>query len=258
MAKILIVASNYGFWGEELQAPWDILKQAGHDLVLATPQGKKPLPLKISVDPDFVDPIQKYHVNPADVCARTKELVLSKEWNFPIPLTKATMNDYETLVLAGGLGADLDLINNPAVHRLILESVYANKLTCSMCFAVGALAFTRDPQNSYKSVIYGKKITVHPRDWDFTDWAGYELWNATENNKGTDFLSPGFTVPQQDIVEDAVGPCGNVLADPTTSREKPSVVYDWPFITACSVESAIAYGNTIAQIISLREAQGFM
>jgi putative intracellular protease/amidase len=258
MAKILVVASNYGFWGEELQAPWDILKKAGHDLTLGTPQGKKPLPLKISVDPDFVDPIQKYHVNPADVCARTKELTLSDEWNYPISLTKATMDDYDALVLAGGLGADLDLINNPAVHRLVLESVEANKLTCAMCFAVGSLVLTRNPRNSYKSIIYGKKVTAHPRDWDFTDWASYDLWNPTEDNKGTDLLSPGFIVPLQDIAEDAVGQSGSVFADPTTSREKPSVVYDWPFITACSVESAIAYGNTIAQILTFRKGQGLL
>ena len=32
--KILIVASNYGVWAEELQAPWDILKKAGHQPTL--------------------------------------------------------------------------------------------------------------------------------------------------------------------------------------------------------------------------------
>ena len=28
-----------GLWGEELQAPWDLLKEAGHELTLATPTG---------------------------------------------------------------------------------------------------------------------------------------------------------------------------------------------------------------------------
>jgi hypothetical protein len=26
MSKILVIASNYGLWAEELQAPWDALK----------------------------------------------------------------------------------------------------------------------------------------------------------------------------------------------------------------------------------------
>ena len=34
--KILVIASNYGVWAEELQAPWDALNRAGHRLTLAT------------------------------------------------------------------------------------------------------------------------------------------------------------------------------------------------------------------------------
>ena len=29
--KVLVLATNYGSWGEELQAPWDALKKAGLD-----------------------------------------------------------------------------------------------------------------------------------------------------------------------------------------------------------------------------------
>src|SRR6266699_4619462 len=75
MARVLIGATNYGVWAEELQAPWDALTEAGHSVTLATPAGKKPLPLKVSVDPEFVDPVQRYDVNPPEVCARVKQLV---------------------------------------------------------------------------------------------------------------------------------------------------------------------------------------
>ena len=53
--KVIILATNYGTWGEELQAPWDALNKSGFDVTLSTPLGKKPLPLTVSVDPDFVD-----------------------------------------------------------------------------------------------------------------------------------------------------------------------------------------------------------
>jgi len=71
--KVIILATNYGTWGEELQAPWDIIKKAGHDVTLATPLGKKPLPLAVSVDPEFVDPIINFHVNPPEVCQQFRE-----------------------------------------------------------------------------------------------------------------------------------------------------------------------------------------
>jgi putative intracellular protease/amidase len=248
--RVLVVASNYGFWGEELQAPWDAIKKAGHQVHLATPQGKRPLPLAISVDPDFVDPVQRYHVNPPEVCTRVKELTLSDEWKDVKKLADVCMNDYDAIVLAGGLGADLDLLNNPALHRLLLESVRSDKLTCAMCFAVGSLVLTRDPLNRYRSIVYGKQITAHPRAWDFTDNTSYELWQATADNHGTDLVSPGFIVPLQDLAEDAVGPSGRVHADPATSREKPNVVFDWPLLTACSVESSIAYGKKIVGVLA--------
>ena len=56
MAKVLIIVTNYGSWAEELQAPWDACKKAGFEVTLATPQGKKPLPFKISIDPDLSTP----------------------------------------------------------------------------------------------------------------------------------------------------------------------------------------------------------
>ena len=114
--KVLVCATNYGSWGEELQAPWDILKKAGYDLTLATPKGLKPLPLTISVDPDFVDGVQNYKTNPPEVCERIKELVNGDEWANPIKIKDAKMADYDALVLTGGLGAMIDLANDYNTH----------------------------------------------------------------------------------------------------------------------------------------------
>ena len=247
--KIMVVASNYGVWNEELQAPWDILKDAGYNLTICTPTGRKPLPLLISVDPDFVDPIQNYKVNTSESCRRMKELIGGDVWNNPLKIAQADMSNFDAIVMVGGLGADLDLANNPHLHKLILDAYNADKLVCAICFSVAALIFTRNPDNQNKSIIYGKKITAHPRDWDFKDNVTYQLYNATEENSGTDLVSPGFILPLQDIAEDAVGPEGKVIADPDTSRADPCVVYDFPFITGCSVESSIAYGRKIAEVL---------
>ena len=140
--KIIVCATNYGVWGEELQAPWDALRDAGHDLTLATPQGKKPLPLQISVDPSFMDPMQNYQVNPPQVCDRVKELVAGQEWANPKRFKDLKMADYDSIVVAGGLGSMLDLGNNPALHRLVLDAYYADKMIGMICYANAVLAFT--------------------------------------------------------------------------------------------------------------------
>jgi putative intracellular protease/amidase len=248
--KVLIVASNYGFWAEEVQAPWDALKQAGVAVIMGTPQGKKPLPLAISVDPDFVDPIQKYKVNTPEACRRTKELVAGGAWERTLRLADARTADYDALVLCGGLGADIDLANNPALHALVLDAYRSGKLVAAICFSVAALLFTRDPANGFRSVVHGRRITAHPRAWDFKADVSYDLYGATPENAGTNVVTPGFLLPLQDIAIDAVGAAGTVLSDPATSRAKPSVVHDGPFITGCSVESSQAFARKVVEVLS--------
>jgi len=251
--KILVVASNYGVWAEELQAPWDILKKAGHQLTLATYKGKTPLPLQISVQPDFVDPIQNVAVNPPDVCARVEQILAEGEWSRPIKLADARMADYDAIVMAGGFGADLDMTNNPTLHKLILDAYHADKLVAAICFAVASLALTRDPANGFRSIISGKRVTAHPRDWDFTGTVTYELYRTTPDNRGAEGLeTPGFLLPIEAMATDAVGPSGACFADPKTTRENPSIVFDWPFITGCSVESSVAFGRKIVDVLASR------
>ena len=248
--KILVLATNYSVWAEELQAPWDALKKAGHDVTLATYLGRKPLPIKISMDPDFVDGYQGYKVNTPEVVERTKELLSSGEWDSPVKISDVNIEDYDALVMTGGPGNPLDITNNPAVHRMVLHCVKNEKLVGAICYSVGALAFTRDPDNGYKSVIHGKTVTAHPRKWDFTDFdLTYDLYGSDDENKGTDLMTPGFAIPLQDIVEDAVGNDGKVLADDMASRDNPCVAYDWPFVTGLSVESSIAYGQKLVEVL---------
>lgn len=247
--KVLVLATNYGLWAEELQAPWDALKKAGHDLQLATFRGKTPLPGKMSMDPDFIDPMQGVPINPQWVVDRVNEILDTGEWDNPIRISDANMDDYDALVIVGGAGSALDLAGNMEVHDLILKAYQADKVVGALCYAVGALAFTRNPDNNNKSVIYGKNVTAHPHSWDFVGDHVYECVRATDDNPDIRLITNGFVFPLQFMVEDAVGPDGTVASDPTTSREKPSVVYDHPFVTGLSVESSIAFGDKLVEAI---------
>jgi putative intracellular protease/amidase len=258
MPKVLVCATNFGVWAEELQAPWDALNKAGFDVTLATPQGKKPLPLQISVDPEFVDPMlakipgANPKVNPASVCERTKELVMGDEWAHPIKLSDAKMADYDAIVGTGGLGAMMDIAPNKYFRQMIYEAYYSDKLIATLCYATAALVFIRDPKDAYNSIIKGKRIACHPRAWDFEDDVTLELWGSDENNKGTDAVYSGFLYPLEDIARDAVGPGGLCIGDPDATRDNPRVEFDWPFITGNSVESSIAFGEKVVEVLKAR------
>ena len=137
-------------------------------------------------------------------------------------------------------------------HKLILDAFYSDKIVGSLCYAVAALVFCRDPKQDYKSVVYGKNITAHPRAWDFYGpdmAASYELYGETPDNKHTDVITPGFLYPIEDLIRDAVGPNGNCIARNSTSRDDPEANYSWPFITAASVESSRAYGALLVKVL---------
>lgn len=255
MAKVLIIATNYGSWAEELQAPWDACKKAGFEVTLATPQGKKPLPFAISVDPDFVDPVQNVKTNPDWVCKRCKELLAGDEWAHPKKFTEVDMKDFDAIAMTGGPGANLDMANCWELHKLIMDAYKSDKIIAALCYTVSTLVFCRDPENDYKSIIYGKRVTAHPRAWDFYGPGmamTYDLYGTTEDNKGTDVVTPGFPWPVEDLVRDAVGPNGACIARINACREDPQVYYDHPFITGTSVESSIAYGDLLVKVLKER------
>lgn len=246
--KVLVIASNYGLWAEELQAPWDALNKAGYDLTLATFRGMTPLPGTMSMDPNFADPAQDL-TNPQEVIDRVNEILDTGEWDNPIKTTDANMDDYDALVMVGGAGSALDIAGNMEVHNLIYEAYKSNKVVGALCYAVAALAFTRDPENDNKSVIYGKNVTAHPHAWDFVGDFVFDFVRETPENPGMKLTTNGFVFPLQYMVEDAVGDPAKVASDPKTNRENPSVVWDAPFVTGLSVESSAAFGAKLVEVI---------
>jgi putative intracellular protease/amidase len=249
MKKILVLASNLGLWGEELQAPWDALNKAGFQLTLATEKGITPLPLQLSIDKGFVDPVQQYNVNPAGVVDRIMEILKTGEWDKPIKIADAKASDYDAIAIVGGPGSPLDLVGNPKVHRLLEDFYYQGKVMGALCYAVGAFVWARKKEDG-KSIINGKTIVAHPKEWDFTGDLNYPLYGANPANPGTDLVTPGFAFPLQVVVEDAVGDNGKVIAVPTANRENPVAHFDFPFVTAQSVESSIAFGKKMVEVLS--------
>jgi hypothetical protein len=212
-------------------------------------QGKTPLPLKWSVDPDFADPNHNL-INPAEIVARVRELVTTGAWDNPIKIEDARMADYDAIAVIGGFGAPIDLNGNPAVHRLLIDAWQDDKTVGALCYAVGALVLARQPDDYKKSIIHGKTIVAHPREWDWVWPLTYALEFATADNPGTGITTPGFIYPLRPIVEGGVGPTGRVISPPDTTREAPSTHYDAPFVTGLSFESSAAFGDLMVEVLS--------
>src|SRR5690606_11592854 len=137
-----------------------------------TPTGQKPHALPPSMEPGFFDvPLNKV-VTDEYYARRTREVEESdlldnpislKDWfperpyfnhpNFGHDLEKyynerdkcwEELKKYVALLLPGGSGPMVDMVNNQRLHDVILGFYHWDKLIVAECYCVTALAFARD------------------------------------------------------------------------------------------------------------------
>lgn len=170
MNRILFVLSEFGYWGggEELIGPKETLENAGFILDFATPTGKRPHALPPSMDSAYIDPPLGKTVVSKEMAEKVKTLVASDELEHPLslqdlfPLDRPYMSSpnylrsfeeynrniekaavycerYEALVLVGGSGPIVDMVNNVRVHDLIRIFHTADKPIAAECYGVACL-----------------------------------------------------------------------------------------------------------------------
>lgn len=256
--KILCIVSEWGYWGEELVGPYDELTSKGYTFDFVSPKGKRPVALPPSMDESYIDPPLDKHVTNAHFARRTKEVNEGNlfdnignlsEWfperpyfnsqNFGHELTAyyekrakcwADLEQYDALLLPGGSGPMVDIVNNQRVHDVILGFVAAKKLVAAECYCVTALAFARD-WSDRKCIIEGKHVTGHALEYDYKDGTGFAV---SELNYGPPFY------PLEFILRDAVGRKGQYhggVGQPT------STILDYPFLTGRSTQDSTLVGQ---------------
>ncbi|HET9516460.1 MAG TPA: type 1 glutamine amidotransferase domain-containing protein [Actinoplanes sp.] len=278
MTKVLMVVSEWGYWGEELIGPLQACDQAGYEVEFLTPTGSRPTPLAVSMMPDFVDPPQGKSVTSQEMADLTRQLDaghrLDKPRNLadwvpqrPYPSSPTYLRDsekyyqaverivsqdlpaYDAMVIVGGSGAMVDLANNQRLHELVLGFVRLDKPIAAVCYGVATLAFARDPLRK-TSIIRGKRVTGHPIDYDFHAGTGFEGPHAIDGSRkgfGDGYIDfgPAF-YPLEFILRDAVGPDGEFIGNVGHSE---SVIVDYPFITARSTESSVGCGRALVGVL---------
>ncbi|MBK8962766.1 MAG: type 1 glutamine amidotransferase domain-containing protein [Candidatus Competibacteraceae bacterium] len=269
--KILIVLSEWGFWGEELIGPLDVFDAAGYESVFATPTGKRPVAITVSKDASFVDPPLGRPVTTPEMAAKVQAIddpanprldhpinlsawfPMQPYWSAPevlrqwenyyreVARAQEQLSQYDALLMVGGSGPLVDMANNHRVHELIFGFLRQGKPVAAECYAVTCLAFARD-LNDRKSIIWGKRVTGHCKEYDYLDGTGFmERYNQFLNfNMGP----PPY--PLEYILRDATGPDGGYIGN--VGRET-SVIVDYPFITGRSTPDSTLTGQMVVETL---------
>lgn len=264
MTKILIVLSEWGYWGEELVGPLETFDAANYEVSFVTPTGKRPVALTPSMDPEYIDPPLGRSVTSPEVAQKTRDLDESDRLNSPINLSewfpdrpywsspnfiremeayykeldqrREELAQYDAMLIVGGSGPIVDLANNHRVHDLILAFRRMDKPIGAECYGVACLAFARDLEDR-KSIIWGKRVTGHCKEYDYKDGTGF---------MGTDFNMGPPPYPLEYILRDATGPDGAYIGN--FGRET-SVIVDYPFITGRSTPDSYLTGQKMVEVL---------
>jgi putative intracellular protease/amidase len=263
--EILIVLSEYGFWGEELIGPLETFDKAGYKSTFATPRGKRPVALPPSMDAKYIDPPLGRSVTSEAVAAKVRAIDKSPRLDNPMSIAKfmpempyfssaslvrdleayykardkaksEVLSKFDAMLIVGGSGPIVDLANNQRVHDMILAFREMDRPVGAECYGVACLAFARELENR-KSILWGKHVTGHCKEYDYHDGTGF---------MGTDFNMGPPPYPLEYILRDATGPDGAYIGN---FGKETSVIVDWPFVTGRSTPDSYLTGQKMVEML---------
>ena len=156
--KILMVLTSHdklgdtgrktGFWLEEFAAPYYTFKEAGADIVLASPKGGQPPLDPKSNEPNFQTDLT--HRFEADADAKAQLATTLR-------LDSVKAEDFDTVFYPGGHGPMWDLAEDENSIKLVESFLAAGKTFALVCHAPGALRHVKTPDG--KPLVEGKTVT---------------------------------------------------------------------------------------------------
>ncbi|WP_421569742.1 type 1 glutamine amidotransferase domain-containing protein [Stenotrophomonas sp. PD6] len=156
--KVLIVLTSHdelgttgrktGFWLEELAAPYYTFKDAGAEIVLASPKGGQPPLDPKSNEPDFQTDLTRRFEADAAANAQLANTVR---------LDSVSQADFDTVFYPGGHGPLWDLAEDTHSIALIESFIEAGKPVALVCHAPGVLRHVKAANGN--PLVQGKKVT---------------------------------------------------------------------------------------------------
>jgi putative intracellular protease/amidase len=156
--KVLMVLTSHdklgntgrktGFWLEELAAPYYAFKDAGAEIVLASPKGGQPPLDPKSNEPNFRTDLTRRFEADADAEAQLAATVR---------LDSVKQQDFDTVFYPGGHGPMWDLAEDEDSVKLIESFIAAQKPIALVCHAPGALRHVTGADGT--PLVKGKKVT---------------------------------------------------------------------------------------------------
>jgi len=161
-----------GFWAEEFAVPYQMFRNAGYAVDLATLGGVAPTVDKSSIDPDFMKWVRPSSTHIDDrAAAASYQGVIEQAEGLRSPkdvgrLTRDDIASYDGIYIVGGHGCMEDMPASPAMTRLLLAVLALNKPLASVCHGPTAFLSPRDAAG--QSPFAGYRVTCFSHVEEFS------------------------------------------------------------------------------------------
>ena len=156
--KILMILTSHdqlgntgkktGFWLEEFAAPYYVFKDAGAEIVLASPKGgQPPLDPKSDEADAQTDDTRRFKKDAAAINALAHTTKLAE----------VSGDSFDAVFYPGGHGPMWDLAENADSIKLIESMSAAGKVVSAVCHAPAVFRHTKSPDGS--PLVKGKQVT---------------------------------------------------------------------------------------------------
>jgi putative intracellular protease/amidase len=149
MSKVLFIVSGAtywvlkdgtryatGYWAEEFARPYKIVTDAGHEVVVATPDGVTPNVDMMSLRPEMTGGVQAS----LDLEAIIRSAEVMRR---PLQLSDVRLEDYDAVYLPGGHGPMADLAFDADVGRLLTAQLASGNPLFIVCHGPASMLATR-------------------------------------------------------------------------------------------------------------------
>jgi len=236
MAKVLFIVSGAtywvlkdgtryatGYWAEEFANPYKILTDAGHEVVVATPNGVTPNVDMMSLRPSMAGGVEG--ALELEAIIRSAEVMRR-----PLKLSDVRLEDYDAVYLPGGHGPMADLAFDADVGRLLTAQLASGNPLFIVCHGPAAMLATR---------IHG----VSP-------FKGYRITCFTNEEEEAVGVAPRAPWLLETELKEKIG-----VEFSRVEMWKPYMVEDRNLVTGQNPHSAAVLGKRLLEVLAERSSR---